>query len=163
MTWQSNGEKDIVTYEADPRHAEIFINEMGVEVAKPSTSPALKSEVEDDEDENEFSDAQTTAFRSTVARANYLALDRPDIHLACKEVCPAMSHPCEWHWVMLRKLAIHFDGKPRLVHRWWGTKRVNTIRAFIDANWVGDTRDRTSTPGGLASIGLNRAATRRVL
>ena len=34
-----------------------------------------------------------TTFRGLAARANYLALDRPDLQYAAKEICREMSKP----------------------------------------------------------------------
>ena len=38
-----------VTYEADPRHAEIFVEALELQSAKPVTNPGWKEEVEEGE------------------------------------------------------------------------------------------------------------------
>ena len=43
--------------------------------------------------ENQLDGAEAHSFRSTVARANFLALDRPDLAFATKELCRRMSAP----------------------------------------------------------------------
>ena len=78
ITWQEINGQSMMAYDADPRHAEIIISEMGVSHAKPLTSPAVEMEMDDGENDEEMTEAYTTAFRSITARANYLALDRPD-------------------------------------------------------------------------------------
>ena len=44
-------------------------------------------------------------FRALAARANYLALDRPDIQFAVKEVARRMATPRVDDWILLKRLA----------------------------------------------------------
>ena len=41
LTWTATG----ITYEADPRHAEIIIRELGLETCKPVTTPGAREDV----------------------------------------------------------------------------------------------------------------------
>ena len=72
-------------YEADQRHAELIVREMGMENAKSVKTPG-----EDvpswklDTEEEYLEGAQATKFRGVVARANYLSADRMDIQYAVK-------------------------------------------------------------------------------
>ena len=49
------------------------------------------------------------------ARANYLALDRPDIQYAVKEMCREMSNPTRGDLRRLRRLGRYLVGRPRSV------------------------------------------------
>ena len=73
-------------YEADPKHAEIIDSELGFVEAKSVTSPMTKDEVilEEYEMHEELDHEDTGKYRSLVARATYLEMDRPDIRFACK-------------------------------------------------------------------------------
>ena len=81
-------------YEADQRHAELIIREMGMEGAKSVKTPG-----EDvpswklDTEEEYLEGAQATTFRGIVARANYLSADRMNIQYAVKECSRGMANP----------------------------------------------------------------------
>ena len=153
MIWQKGQGEDMITYEPDPRHAEIIMKEMGVESSKPLTSPAVRSEVEDDEGEDQLAEEQSTAIRSIVARAGHLTLDGPDIQYVCKEVSSAMASPCERNLDMLRRFAKYLRGRARLVHRCWRPNKPDTMKVHTDANWAGDKRSRKSASGGVIFFG----------
>ena len=67
------------TYEPDARHAEVIIKELGLQEAKPVTTPVADECHETDEllDHERFK-----KYQSICARANFLALDRMDIQFA---------------------------------------------------------------------------------
>ena len=73
ITWTKEG----IIYEADPRHAETLIEAMGLQDAKPLSSPGSKEPVK--EDEGEMKKEDQTNYRAMAGRCNYLSLDRPDI------------------------------------------------------------------------------------
>ena len=85
--------KDGLKYEADPRHAEIVVRGVaGAERALSAPGTGSKDYEAPDEEED-LPDELARLFRSFAARANYLALDRPDIAQATKELCRRMSAP----------------------------------------------------------------------
>ena len=57
-----------------------------------------------EEYEEELSPSDTTRYRATAARANYLAADRPDLMYAVKERCRGMAKPTRLHWPNLKRL-----------------------------------------------------------
>ena len=90
LRWSPEG----IMYEADPRHGEMLLQgaEEGLRaVATPTvrtTTPKVrvgeqleevKSEREVESSPVELSESEAQVFRSYAARANYLALDRPDL------------------------------------------------------------------------------------
>ncbi len=80
-----------IEYEADSRHAEIIAIEMGVSTGNPVSSPGTDDpNTSEGEQWDKWSD---TKYRAVAARANYLALDRPDIQYSVKEMCRGMSEP----------------------------------------------------------------------
>lgn len=100
--------------EADPRHAEIIIEQLGVGGGRPVITPGI----EDDDDENpevDIEGADATRFRGVAARCNYLAFDRPDLQFATKEVCREMSKPTTGSLRRLKRIAQYLCDKPRLV------------------------------------------------
>ena len=73
-----------LTWEADPRLAEVAVAELGLQSARPQTSPGgVKPRTPLDHAELE-PDGQR-AYHRVSARMAYLAADRPDIAFACKE------------------------------------------------------------------------------
>ena len=86
LSWKGDG----LRLEADPRHQEILISELEQDVRGLST-PGVKNQKRKDGhgdgDETPVDDAEAHSFRSTAARANYFALDRPDLAFATKELC----------------------------------------------------------------------------
>ena len=74
-------------YEADPRHAQLILNNLGLEQAKEVNSPIVKRDVHND---GELPSAQVTTYRSLPMRGAYLAQDRSDIPHAAKELATEM-------------------------------------------------------------------------
>ena len=69
-----------------------------------------------DEEENAqmLSGKEATQFRALAARGNYLALDRPDIQYAVKEICRGMANPTRGDLRKLRRLGRYLIGKSRV-------------------------------------------------
>ena len=76
--------------EADPRHVEILIKEMGLNEANSVKTPGVK---DNENNEQPLDRAEASLYRSCVARANYLGRDRADIAYAVKEACRDMANP----------------------------------------------------------------------
>ena len=72
----------IISYEPDPRHAEIILKELEMETCKPVKSANEKMKAEDVLKRLELQavePAQVSKYRSLVMRAAFLAQDRPDL------------------------------------------------------------------------------------
>ena len=96
ITW-SDDNTDI---EADPRHAELVITELGLcDDSKVSTTPGCK--MKDDKEPYMPDKVMTTKYRYITARLNYMASDRADLQYSVKELCRDMSAPTD---VSLQKL-----------------------------------------------------------
>ena len=127
-------------YEADQRHAELIIREMGMEGAKSVKTPGEDVPAWKLDTEEEFLEgAQATKFRGIVARANYLSSDRMDIQYAVKECCRGMASPQRRHWTMLKRLARYLLGRSRMIweYQWQG---VEQIQSYSDSDWAGCKR-----------------------
>jgi hypothetical protein len=82
---------DELWYEADPRHAEKMLRDMGMDSCNASAVPGAKTDGPEG-GEVELGSGQRTLYRSVVARANFLAQDRADIRFAVKELCRKCRH-----------------------------------------------------------------------
>jgi hypothetical protein len=140
-----------VTYEADPRHADILM--AGVAGAARSLSaPGTQSRDRnpEEEDDEALSDADAGLYRSFAARANYLALDRPDLGFAAKELCRRMRRPGRADLEALRRLARYLLDSPRVVYDFpWGSTGEQMV-VYADTDFAGCTATRRSTSGGCA-------------
>ena len=152
---QWKGESGIV-YEADPRHAELIIEQLHLADAKSVATPGTKEEGQTQEDADVLlGDRDATAYRAIVARCNYLAPDRLDIAFSVKELARKMSKPNRGDWTKLKRLGRYLSGKPRLLQHYdlQGSQRV--LKAFSDADWAGCEATRKSTTGGCLTLGTH--------
>ena len=151
LQWHRGG----VTYEADPRHAQKIIRSLNLEKAKGVTTPGTREDARRDEDHEEaqggeaVTGAAATEFRGIVARANYLALDRPDIMYATKEASRRMSAPHSSDYRLLKRLGRYLVEKPRA--RLWYPWQEDTsvLDGYSDSDWAGCKATRKSTTGGI--------------
>ena len=89
LSWTSDG----ITYEADRRHADIVIQELGLKEGKVVTSPSCKEDVDRilADVGSPLPPAEAIQYRALAARLNYLALGRADVQFATKEVAKYMA------------------------------------------------------------------------
>jgi len=147
VRWEADG----IYYEADPRHAEILARDVGAEGPGVRT-PGVKEEV--GEDSRPLQAEELTLFRSGSARANYLAMDRPDLSFATKELCRRMSAPCARDLAALRRVARYLVAAPRTVYAYkWQDE--GELMVFVDTDFAGCLKTRKSTSGGCALIGTH--------
>ncbi len=141
-------------YEADPRHAEIIVR--GVAGAERALSaPGTSSKDFESPGEGEDLPARTASlFRSFAARANYLAMDRPDLSQATKELCRRMSAPKAADLRALSRVARYLAGAGRVVYEYpWQSRPV--LRAYTDSDFAGCVATRLSTSGGAVMLGTH--------
>ena len=132
----------------------MIIEEMGLTEAK-GVSSAGEDEKRHEEDENKkpLEQDKVSRFRSTAARANYLAQDRPDIMYSIKELCRHMSSPTVGAWRALKRLARYLIDHPRQVfeYKWQGCEEE--LQGYSDSDWAGCRVTGKSTSGGALMIG----------
>ena len=150
IRWTSDG----LTMEADPRHAEIIIRELGLEDAKAVQTPGIDN-LEVDGGEQELSSSEATRYRAIAARCNYLSLDRVDIQFATKEVARRMSKPTVKDMARLKRLGRYLIGAPRVVCKFPWQLKPAEVRVFTDADWAGCRETRKSTSGGALMLGCH--------
>ena len=122
---------------------------------------AAQRRIEDVDDEgvsegdgNEPLDARVTSlFRAAAARANYLALDRPELSFASKELCRRMSSPRQCDLWELRRVCRFLRGAPRVVYEFPWQAEGGALQVYADTDFAGCLATRRSTSGGCALIG----------
>ena len=139
--------------EADPRHAELIIEEMLEGGLRTLSTPGVDEKEKQEEEDIKLEGEQVRTFRSISARCNYLSQDRPDLLYPVKEICREMATPTKGSWRRLQRVAAFLKGKPRLVWTFPWQDAVEIIDVMTDANWVGCRRTRKSTSGGAILLG----------
>jgi hypothetical protein len=148
IRWTPEGLK----YEADPRHAEIVVR--GVAGAERILSAPGTHSKDFEGPERELPEKIARLFRSFAARANYLAMDRPDIAQATKELCRRMSAPRAADLRALSRVARYLAGASRVVYEYpWQVKPVLSV--YTDSDFAGCIATRRSTSGGAVMLGTH--------
>ena len=150
VTWTDNG----LEYEADIRHGELLVRDLEVQGKDSVVTPGTKIRAEVPEGNGgKLLDAErVTKYRALAARANYLALDRPDLSFAAKECCRRMVEPREVDWSALRRVARYLRKSPRLVYEYpWQAESGLTV--FVDSDFAGCNQTRKSTSGDCVMSG----------
>ena len=96
--------KDGVSWEPDPRHADIVVRTLGA--TQKVTTPLVKERLEDTEQgDDELSDTDATKlYQSVTMRVGYLAQDRPDLQRTVRELAKGMCKPTARHMTMLKRV-----------------------------------------------------------
>ena len=89
--WNSEG----VEYVAGPLHVEQIGRDLDLTGSKPVTTPGLEPTFEQACHSKLLPPEKILPFRAIAARANYLAMDRPDIQYSAEGICRWMSAPTE--------------------------------------------------------------------
>ena len=101
-------------YEADQRHAEILMRDMGIdESSKGVVTPGVS--VAEAGQTGEILFGGESLCRAVAARGNYLGQDRMDMQFAAKETSRFMSKPEEQDWKSAKRLARYLKDDKRMV------------------------------------------------
>ena len=102
--------------DADPRHAKLGFEQLGLGGDSGIATPGVSGVEEDDNDDDvPFIGENITRYRGVIARCNYLGADRPDALFAIKEGCQEMSKPTTGCLRRFRRIGRYFNKYPRLV------------------------------------------------
>ena len=80
---------------------------------------------------------EATSYRALAARTNYLALDRPDIAFAAKELCREFASPTRQSYAKLKRLVRYLKGRPRLVWNFFHQDSTNVLDVSVDTDFAG--------------------------
>ena len=100
ITWSDTG----IELEADPRHVELIVTDLGLKGSVPVTTPLLKAKASEEVDETPLSDQDASRYRSIAMRIGYLASDRPDLLRSTRELAKGLQHPTCHHWSLLKRI-----------------------------------------------------------
>ena len=99
--------------------------------------------------------SEATLFRALAARANYLAMDRPECAYATKELCRFFATPTKTGVEQLKRLIRYLASAPRLVWHFGihTSADPSELNVFVDTDFAGCHITRRSTSGGAACRG----------
>ena len=99
--------------------------------------------------------SEATLFRALAARANYLAMDRPECAYATKELCRFFATPTKTGVEQLKRLIRYLASAPRLVWHFGIHTSADPadLNVFVDTDFAGCQVTRRSTSGGAACRG----------
>ena len=100
-----------------------------------------------------LNESEATMFRALAARANYLALDRPECAYATKELCRFLATPTHTGVQQLKRLVRYLAGAPRLVWKFDFQEDAGELVTYVDTDFGGCHVTRRSTSGGAATRG----------
>ena len=144
--------KEGIKYEADQRHAELVIKDMGLEGTSNSVvTPGGKKEEESMG--KRLDKHKALQYRANVARCNYMCQDRSDVQYQVKELCRNMSDPTEADWLMLKRLARYLIGRTRVIITFAYQDNHGVVDAWTDTDYAGCRLTRKSTSGGVVMLG----------
>ena len=144
-----------IEYQADPRHAEIIVKQCGLQGSetKGVVTPGVKEPVTDELLKPLSGAEATELYRSICMRIGYLALDRPDLQYAAKEIARGMSAPTMRHLHMMKRIARYLVHSPGLVWVWRKQRWPGHVLARSDTDWAGCPVTRKSTNGTAVLFG----------
>ena len=149
-----------LTWSADPRHAEFAVALLGLQAARPRTSPGGAKPSAPRDLEELGLDVQK-ANHSVSARLAYLAADRPDIAFACKECCRAVGKVTRADLTRLKRIGRYLLYTPRVAWEFLLQQEESVVKidGLSDADAAGCTKTRRSTSGGCLRVGQHTLAT----
>jgi hypothetical protein len=140
-------------YEADQRHAEIIMKELGLtKESKGLSTPGVQEGKEEVRDE-QGGEVDEKMYRAMAARANYSAQDRVDIQFAAKEVSRFMSKPEISDWRKVKRLGRYLRDSGRVVYKFGFQRMPEEIVVWSDTDFAGCKKTRRSTSGGVVMFG----------
>lgn len=103
------------TYEVDPRHVEIILEQLNLNDAKLVTTLGIRDEGRTQKEHEElFEEHLASKYRALVAICNYIVPDLPDIAFTVKELARGMALPTNGDWQIFKRLGRHLKGQPRV-------------------------------------------------
>jgi hypothetical protein len=137
-------------WEADPRHAEIVVETLGLMRAinsKELSSPGVERTLEEVEQADALDPEHSALYRSLCMRINYLAQDRPDLQFTAKEMARWMAKPNLLSWEIAKRCGRDVLGRPCVAQRFGMQGPVDKITVWVDSDHAGCIRTRRSTTG----------------
>ena len=132
MEWTDEG----ISWEADPRHAELIRKSFGVTGRSVST-PGVKDKIDDIEGEIPIGKEAADRYRANTMHAQCLSSDRPEIQVECRDFARKLQQPSNLYGMGLKRLARYLGVRLRLVWLFRWQKRVTRVESWCDTDHAG--------------------------
>ena len=140
--------RERIEYEADPRHAELIIHQLGLSCSSRSVSTPSEKPKPGVDLSSLLNSADHTLYQSTMMRMCYLALDRLDLQFTSKELARWMQAPTVGNLEALKRVARYLIEHGRLVQEFVRqVEEPSHVAVFTDSDHAGclETRESTSS------------------
>ena len=143
LTWINNG----IEYEADQRHADIIIKQLGFTASKLVVTPAGNDNAREAKarcSEAALPRDHAAPHRGLSVRLYYLAQDRADLQVAARGAAKRMSNPRSSDWVLVKRVGRCLVGKPRMMQMFAWQDLPSIVDGFRDrrtADWNAHVED----------------------
>ena len=159
-------EEHEVELEADSRHADLIVSDLGLEGSKPVATPSVKmtsDEAEAAAMQPEVCESDKTLYRSVTMRGSYFGQDRPDIQETIKTRARKMQAPTAFDLQALKRLGRYLRSHRRGVFRFRRQRMPTHLTIEVDTDHAGCKLTRKSTVGLAALLGRHACKTLSVL
>ena len=153
LRWGKRG----LEIEGDSKHSEILIGEWGMSNCKTMDTPMSKDVADKLSSGEVLGDVEARKVRRSIARINYMSLDRIDLSVVSRMLCQRMSSPTRGAEIGLKRVIRYIRGHPR----GWCTMKWDSglnLKVMTDSDWAGDHEQRKSISGGGLFVGDNLIA-----
>jgi hypothetical protein len=149
-----------ISWKADPRHRKMILEHFGFSgETKSLTKNGYKEDanVEGEFAEESLQPEEDRGFRAIAARANYMAIDVPNVQFPTKEVCRDMAKPTVVAYEKVKRLARYLAGHKEVyfAYKWQSEEDAVCLKGFADSDWAGCRKSRKSTSGGAIMLGTH--------
>ena len=148
--------KDGLVFAANLRHGREVVDELGLSKWKPVSSPATGDSVTrcKDDDSKPLDEEEKRLYQRVIAKLNYLAHDRLDLQYATSCLESAVSSPSIGDMRVAKRVGRYLRKVPVA---WQGFSfydpRPEELLCYTDAGWALDKTSRSSTSGGVVTLG----------
>ena len=130
VSWSRGG----WTVEADPRHADLIIEQLGNKSPRGIITAGTAEDVVEMSESAELEGKDMSLFRGLASRANYLAPDRPNLQHTSQEVCRGVSKLTIESIAKMRGIGQYLYGRTRSVWQYPYQDEPGDLDVYVDAN-----------------------------
>ena len=132
-------------YITQSKYVKEILETFGLEDSKPvSTLMVITLKLSKNDDSTEINQ---TLYRSMIDKLQYVVHNRPDITLVVGIVARFSANPKENHLMAVKRIMRYLKGTKEFGLYYKKNEKFE-LRAYTNANWVGNIDDRKSTSGG---------------
>ena len=148
--------KDGLVFAANLRHDTEVVDELGLSLSKPVSSPATGGCVArcQDDESKPLDEEDKRLYQRIIAKLHFLAHDRLDLKYATSCLASAVSSPSIGDMRAAKRVGRYLRKAPVA---WQGFRfhdpRPEELLCYTDADWASDKTSRRSTSGGVVTLG----------